>query len=140
LQFMEQEDGLLWQIQTDFYFRLAAARLTLPPPEAAGWPVLSTLYGGAEVSNFKEQFEAFLSAHGVKAVIVDPEAGGPWQRLLSKAGMVPLNTGGVLFYQATWPLAARFRGVAIRWTAEREARVSSSLQLQLPESDGARGG
>lgn len=140
LPFAEQEDGLLWQVQTDFYFRLAAARLTLPPPEASGWPVLRTLYGDDEISNFKEQFNAFLSTRGVKAVIVDPQAGGPWQHLLSEAGMVPLKTGGVLFYQVTRPLAARFRSATLRKMTERETSISSSSQLQLPEPAGARGG
>jgi hypothetical protein len=124
LPFAEREDGLLWQAQTDFYFRLAAARLTLPPAEASGWPVLSTLYSGDEILDFTEQFGAFLCAHGVKAVIIDPQAGGPWQRLLSEAGMVPLKTGGVLFYQVTQPMVVQFRNVTAREMAEREARVS----------------
>ncbi|MBV8055813.1 MAG: hypothetical protein JO071_11290 [Deltaproteobacteria bacterium] len=129
LPFVEQEDGLLWQVQTDFYFRLAAARLTLPPAEASGWPVLSTLYTGDEILDFTEQFQAFLSAHGVKAVIVDPQAGGPWQRLLSEAGLVPLKTGGLLFYQVPPPLVAQFRGATAREMAEKEARVSFAALL-----------
>ena len=124
LPFAGPEDGLLWQAQTDFYFRLAAARLTLPPAEASGWPVLSTLYTGDEILDFTDQFEAFLSAHEVRAIIIDPQDGGPWQRLLSEAGLVPLKTGGLLFYQVTPPLVAQFRGATAREMAEREARVS----------------
>jgi hypothetical protein len=129
LPFAEREDSLLWQTQTDFYFRLAAARMTLPPTEASRWPVLSTLYNGDEILDFTEQFEAFLDAHEVKAVIIDPQAGGPWQRLLAEAGMVPLKTGGVLFYPVTQPIAARFRDVTAHEMAEREAKVSFSALL-----------
>src|SRR5262249_30188102 len=85
LPFAEREDGLLWQVQTHFYFRLSAARLEGPPPEFTRWSVLSTLYDRGEIMDFAEQFRAFLYAHNVKAVIVDPQAGGPWQRLLSQA-------------------------------------------------------
>jgi hypothetical protein len=129
LPFAEREDGLLWQAQTDFYFRLAAARLTLPPAEASGWPVLSTLSSGDEILDFTEQFEAFLSAHAVKAVIIDPQAGGPWQRLLAETDMVPLKTGGVLFYPVTQAMAARFRDVTAREMAAREAEISFSALL-----------
>jgi hypothetical protein len=133
LPFAEREDGLLWQTQTDFYFRLAAARLTLPPAEASRWPVLSTLYSGDEIFDFTVQFRAFLCAHGVKAVIIDPQAGGPWQRLLSEAGMVPLKTGGLLFYPVMQPMVAQFRNVTAREMAEREARVSFSALLNAAQ-------
>jgi hypothetical protein len=128
LPYTQPEDGLLWQVQTDFYFRLAAARLGIPPAEFSGWPVLSTLNTGDEIMDFTEQFQAFLCVHGVKAVIIDPHAGGPWQRLLARAGLVPLKTGGVLFYKVT-PLVAKFRGVTAREMAQREARVSFSAFL-----------
>jgi hypothetical protein len=129
LPFAQREDGLLWQAQTDFYFRLAAARMTLPPAEASGWPVLSTLYSGDEILDFTKQFESFLWARQIKAVIMDPQAGGPWQRLLSEAGMVPLKTEGVLFYQVKLPLVVQFRGATARDMAEREAEVSFSAML-----------
>jgi hypothetical protein len=129
LPFAEQEDGLLWQAQTDFYFRLAAARMTLPPAEASGWPVLSTLYSGDEIFDFTEQLAAFLCARRVNAVIMDPQAGGPWQRLLSKAGMVPFKTGGVLFYPVKLPQVVQLRGATVREMAVREARISFSALL-----------
>ncbi len=124
LPYAEREDGLLWQVQTHFYFRLATARLGLTPAEFSDWPVLLTLEGGDEILDFTEQFRAFLSAHRVKAVIVDPQVGGPWQRLLAEAGLVPLKTGGVLFYRVTPPIVAQFQGATAREMAQREASVS----------------
>ena len=129
LPYAEREDGLLWQAQTDFYFRLTATRLTLPPAEAVGWPVLSTLDSGDEILDFGEQFKAFLSFHHVKAVIVDPDSGGPWQRLLAEAGLAPLQTGGVLFYEVTAPIVAKFRDATARQMEEREASLSFSALL-----------
>ena len=130
LPYAEREDGLLWQGETDFYFRLAAARLTLPPAEASEWPVLQTLYSGEEMLDFAEQFQAFLRAHGVKAIIVDVRAGGPWERLVSEVGLVPLRTGGVDFYKVTPPVAAAFRAASAREMAEKEAQVSFSLLVE----------
>jgi hypothetical protein len=124
LPFAEREDGLLWQAETKFYFQLAAARFTLPPAEAAGWPVLSTLYSGHEILDFPTQLTAFLSAHRVKAIIVNAQATGSWPRLLGEAGLVPLQTGGVLFYPVTEPMVARFRGTTAHEMAKREASVS----------------
>jgi hypothetical protein len=43
--------------------------------------------------------------------------------------MVPLKTGGVLFYPVTQPMAARFRDVTAREMAAREAKVSFSALL-----------
>jgi hypothetical protein len=133
LPFAEREDGLLWQVHTDFYFRLAAARLTLPPAAASRWPVLSTLYSGDEIFDFTAQFKAFLGARGVKAVIIDPQASGPWPRLLSEAGMVPLKSGGVLFYPVTPQMVAQFRDVTAHEMAMREARVSFCALLNAAE-------
>jgi len=124
LPYFWQEDGLLWQVQTDFYFRLAAVQLGYTPVEFSSWPVLSTLQSGDEILDFTEQFRTFLSAHRVKAVIVDPQVGGPWQRLLAETGLVPLKTGGVLFYRVTPPIVAQFQGATAREMAQREASVS----------------
>jgi hypothetical protein len=129
LPYARREDGLLWQARTDFYFRLAAARMGLLPAEFSGWPVLSTLESGDEIMDFTEQFKAFLSAHRVKAVIVDTRVRGPWRRLLAEAGLVPLETGGVLFYEVTPPLVAQFRSTTAREMAEKEVRVSFSALL-----------
>ena len=129
LPYAQPEDGLLWQARTDFYFRLAAARLGISPAEFSAWPVLSTLYSGDEIMGFTEQLKAFLCTQGVKAIIVDPQAGGPWQRLLAEARLVPVKTGGVLFYEVPPPLVAEFRGASALEMARREAKVSFAALL-----------
>jgi hypothetical protein len=129
LPFAEREDGLLWQAQTDFYFRLAAIRLTLPPAEATSWPVLSTLESGDEILDFPEQFKAFLAAHRVKAIILDASIGGPWQRLLTEAHLAPRATGGVLFYEVTPAMVDQFRDATGRAMAKKEAELSFAVLL-----------
>jgi hypothetical protein len=129
LPYVEREDGLLWQAQTGFYFRLAAVRLTLPPAEATSWPALSTLETGDEILDFPEQFKAFLAAHGVKAIILDPSTGGPWQRLLKEARLAPRATGGVLFYEVTPAMLDQFRDATGRAMAKKQAELSFSVLL-----------
>jgi hypothetical protein len=129
LPFQLEEDCLLWQVQSDFYFRLAVGRLGVTPVNFSGWPVLSTLEGGNEILDFTEQFRAFLFANRIKAVIVDQSAGGQWQHLLAEAGLIPLRIEGVLFYKVTLPPDEQFRAGTARAMAQREASVSFSALL-----------
>jgi hypothetical protein len=125
LPYVQREDGLLWQVRTDFYFRLAVARMGLSPPEFSSWPVLSTLYSGDDnIMDFPEQFSAFLGAHQIKAVIVDPSDNGPWKRLMSESGLSPLEIGGVLFYKVPPTVLASFRTATAHQMAEKEAAIS----------------
>ena len=128
LPYVQREDCLLWQVQTDFYFRLAVARMSLPPLEFGDWPVLLTLYRGDEIIDFPKQLNAFLGAHHVKAIIVDPRDHGPWARLLSEAGLSPLQIGGVLFYKVPPVVMASFQNVTAHEMAREEtARSFSAL-------------
>ena len=129
LPYVQREDGLLWQAQTDFYFRLAAARWESPPPEFSGWPALSTLYSGDETMDFPEQLNAFLGAHQVKAIIVDPCDNGPWKRLMSESGLSPLEIGGVLFYKVPPTVLSSFRNATAREMAREQAARSFSALI-----------
>jgi hypothetical protein len=132
LPYVERQDSLLWQAQTKFYFGLAVARLGLPPVEFSSWPVLSTLYSGDEILDFPEQFNAFLGAQQIKAVIVDPIDNGPWKRLMSEAGLSPQEIGGILFYKVPTKVLSSFRnapadGMAHKMAREQAARSFSAL-------------
>jgi hypothetical protein len=122
LPYAETEDGLLWQAETHFYFRLAAARMGLSPAEFSGWPVLSTLYSGDEIMDFPEQFDGFLGAHRIEAIIVDPRDRGPWKRLMSEAGLSPLEIGGLLFYKVPPRVLSSFRNATAHEMAHHIAR------------------
>ena len=138
LPYVQREDGLLWQAQTHFYFQLAVARMGLSPPEFSGWPVLSTLYSGDETMDFPEQLNAFLGAHQVKAIIVDPRDNGPWKRLMSESGLSPLEIGGVLFYKVPPGVLSSFRNAtAHEMAGEYAARSFSALIIAASQYLGA---
>jgi hypothetical protein len=129
LPYVQREDGLLWQAQTDFYFRLAVARLTLPPPEFSDWPALSTLSSGDETMDFPEQLNAFLGAHQVKAIIVDPRDHGPWARLVSESGLSSLEIGGILFCKVPPTVLSSFRNTTAHEMAREHAVRSFSALI-----------
>ena len=74
--------------------------------------------------DFPEQLNAFLGAHQVKAIIVDPGDHGPWARLISKSGLRPLEIGGILFYKVPPTVLASFRTATAHQMAEKEAAIS----------------
>lgn len=132
LPYMFRQDSLLWQTQTHFYFRLAATRLGLPPAEFSSWPVLSTLDTGDEIVDFREQLNAFLGAHQIKAIIVDPIDNGPWKRLMSEAGLSPREIGGIFFYKVPTKVLSSFSNatadaIAHKMAREQAARSFSAL-------------
>jgi hypothetical protein len=107
-------NGLLWQAETGFYFRIAVGRIgPVAPAEFSRWPILTAFEGTFDSKNgmldFSEQFDAFLGAHQVKSIIVDQRAPGPWVDLLSKAGMSSVSIGGVLFYKVPTAVLSSFR-------------------------------
>jgi hypothetical protein len=117
--------SLLWQAQTDFSFGLATGRLgQVAPPEFVRWPVLLAFEADEEIIDFPEQLDAFLGAHQVKAIVVDPREPGPWRALLEKAGMKPIPAGGILFYRVPLTVLASFRNSNAHQMAEKEAEIS----------------
>ena len=124
-------NGLLWQAETGFYFRIAVTRIgAVAPPEFSPWPVLSTLDTGDEIVNFPEQLNAFLGAHQIKAVIVDPIDNGPWKRLMSEAGLSPpREIGGILFYKVPTRVLSSFRNATAHEMAREQAARSFSALI-----------
>jgi len=139
LPYMGLENGLLWQVETGFYFRLAAARLTLTPAAFLSWPVVSALDSGAEIMDLSEQLKAFLGAHGVKAIIVDETSPHPWEDLLSDAGMNPIEVGGVLLYKVPATVLTSFATATAHQMAEREAAISFAALITTAHRYLARG-
>jgi len=121
--------GLLWQAQSDFYFNIISWYGAIYPPDAERWPVMAALHSGSgnKIFDFTEQLDAFLGAHQVKAIVVDPSAGiwaEQWPDLLARAGMTALARGGVLFYKVPAQVLVSFRNATPDHMAEREAHAA----------------
>jgi hypothetical protein len=115
--------ALLWQAQTDFYFR-SATGFYLPPEDYQRWPITASFVDGHQIPNFSEQLDAFLGAHQVKAVMLDGASPGAWPSILSKAGMSAIPTSGVYFYKVPPVVLESFRAATAHAMAVKEAAAS----------------
>lgn len=93
--------SLLWQAQTDMYFRLASGDWGPPPPSYYRLPIVKEMLAKRPVSpQAPQQLRAFLVQHDVSTVIVDPTQPGPWPRILVQAGWeAKVTVGGVTLYR-----------------------------------------
>lgn len=101
LPFPSWNEGMLWQAEAGFRYRLAQASLT--PVVPAGVPDRATVLslqaneapagGGAAVLNVAR-------AQGADVILVDRELAEPWRTLLARAGLRPTAiVGGVEVYR-----------------------------------------
>jgi hypothetical protein len=67
-------NSMLWQAQSDMYFRMAGAWSGMPPAEFQRWPAMIALFNGAYLPDTQTQLKAFMAAHQVRAVLVDESA------------------------------------------------------------------
>ncbi len=89
--------GMLFQADTDFYFRIAGgfinAGLTdataLPPPVEQ----LMTPSPAAE-----QRFRAYVRQAGVGAILVERAWSAPWMQVFSKMGLHATSVGGMIVY------------------------------------------
>jgi len=106
LPFGDTGNSLLWQAQTDMYFRMAGAYMDPPPSQSKCWPVLNTLHTGHTITDFSDRLKLFLVAHGVKAIIVTRQVNDLWLPLLATIG-TPIKVTDVSLYRVT-PGAATY--------------------------------
>lgn len=90
--------SMLWQADTDMWFRMAGGYLWREPtPDYVADPLLPALYGQAKPS--PAIVSAFLLRRHVGAVIIGPGAPPGWPGALAALGLKPISLGGVLFYK-----------------------------------------
>lgn len=91
-----------WQADTGFRFRLAGGYAGNPLPASyTSYPTFQTLLTGRLTPDYAAQLRRFIKAKHVTAIIVDQTAPGPWRKLFGSLGVVPVDTGGVLFYRVS---------------------------------------
>jgi hypothetical protein len=93
-------NSMYWQATTDNWFDLAGgyAAAVLPDPYAA-YPIVYTLYGGAEPANAEEELQRFVRDKGVTSIVVQRGYPGNWRQLFSSLGVEPIAVDDVLLYR-----------------------------------------
>jgi len=100
-------NSLMWQAQSEMYFRMAGAWTGPPPAEFERWPAMVALFNGKYLPDPEMQLKAFMAAHQVTAVLVDAsikDSSDTQQRqqyrtVLAAMGPAPAAADGVLIYR-----------------------------------------
>ena len=102
-------NGMLWQAQTDMYFRLAGGWTGPPPPEYEGWPIVKALATDMLVPDAELQLKAFAANHNVTAVIAGSGTDPVFSPMLATLDDNPLVSGGVTLYRVRPESLAPYR-------------------------------
>jgi len=90
-------DAMLWQAQTDFFFRLVGGYTGAHPPTEKNYPILSDLFFDRLPVERAGEFRGLLASHRVRLVIVREDS-GLGRGLSQLLGTLPIPVGGVLLY------------------------------------------
>ncbi len=112
---------MLWQAQTDMYFRSAGAWTGPPPPEFDRWPVVKALATNMLPPEPEAQLKAFVTNHDVGAVIAGSSTDPIFQPMLSSLDRHPVITGGVTIYRVSPAALAPYRKLT---ALEMESRAT----------------
>ncbi len=106
--FSQFGDDMLWQAETDMYFRLLDGYLGAPPPSYAANPLVNLLYGTGELPGASQagQLRSLLVGHHVGAVIIQDGQGGGLPSVLAGIGWRQRVAAGGVELFAPGPAAA----------------------------------
>jgi hypothetical protein len=93
----EKGQEMLWQVESEMYFRLARGYVGVPPTLVT----TGVLGKNEEIPRYPPAFRGFIAAHDVGAVVVEDSAVLTWLDDLGSLGVKPLRIGGVAVYPVT---------------------------------------
>jgi hypothetical protein len=100
LPYARSGNSMLWQAETDMYFRMPAGYVSPEyPPAYRSDPFLSELLSGQVDASSIPRLRDFIVRRGVTAVVVEKANAGGWPLLLGALRLHPVETGGVLAYR-----------------------------------------
>jgi hypothetical protein len=89
--------GMLWQAETDFYMRIAGGYFTEGISHRTDLP-LPVQHLSAATPARVAQFERFVKADHVGAILLQAGQEPPWVGIFRKIGLIGRTTGGVVVY------------------------------------------
>ena len=98
LPFGQLDDSMLWQADTDMWFRLAGGYINPQyPADYESDPLFPALFRNARPD--PQTLRSFLARRHVGAVIVDPEMPQRWPKALAALGLKRMSLGGIWLYR-----------------------------------------
>ncbi len=119
-------NSMLWQAQTDMYFRMAGGYVGLDSSEFQRWPVFDSLFSGAPCFDFSQQLRMFLAAHGVSTVILAQDAREIWTPLLAPIGLNRYEVEDVILYRVRSEGSVKFAAMTLNQARQRVDLVAFS--------------
>jgi hypothetical protein len=106
-------DSMLWQAETDFYFRMAGGYMELAGPYAQE-TIPQAFYSGTPPKHYRRQLAAFVKRFDVQAIIVPDADKSIYRELLAPIPVRPEHIGGIWLYRlADIHLRVTIHGMAI---------------------------
>ncbi len=126
LPFGIRGSSMLWQAETEMYFRMVGGNTGQLPPEFRNWPIVRAFLNAAYVPDARAQLSAFMAHHAVSTIaVVDGDADAKaWHALASACCAAKPGAGGVTIYRAAPRELATYAGVT---AAEMEQQADSTL-------------
>ena len=89
--------GMLFQADTDFYFRIAGGFINaaLTDPTALPGPVEQLMQPSPAA---EQQFRRYVRQAGIGAILVEQAWSAPWMRVFSRMGLRGTSVGGMIVY------------------------------------------
>jgi hypothetical protein len=99
--YSQHGNSMLWQAQSNFYFRMAGGWTGPIPAEYKQWPVVDALTGWTYLPDPQMQLMSFLANHQVGAIVVDNRDRSSlyFSQWMPAAAAIPLEIGGVTLYR-----------------------------------------
>ncbi len=98
LPFGQLDNSMLWQADTDFWFRIAGGYINpVYPPDYEHDPLFPALFRKAKPD--PQVLRSFLTRRHIGAVIVDPAIPQRWPEALAALGLKRRSLGGIWFYR-----------------------------------------
>ena len=107
--------ALLWQAETNLYFRMPQGRqlANTLPSAFAGWPIVQALEeDDPYIPEYTTQFLAFLATHEIRTVIVNRDDEPDFVRLFDGARWRRAEVSGVVLYQIDSAELAAFKSAS----------------------------
>jgi hypothetical protein len=129
-------NSMFWQLESNWYFRMAGGNVGPPPLGFRRWPAVRAFYRLDTVAlpAAGDQLRAFLAAHHATAILVDDRKAELWRPLMVTLGVTPVRAGGMTIYRVPPAELAPWTNVPALEMAARADRARFAALLLATEA------
>ena len=99
-------DAMVWQAQTDMYFRMVRGHTGPRPAGVRYWKIEEAFDSGVRIPHYTEEIQAFVRAHDVRTIVIVDDSVGIWEDLFRGLEVEPARVADVTLYQLRTPVVS----------------------------------